>query len=129
MKKEQDKEQLIKEYGTEYINSFLAQILGREKNHSQKATEFSQRLSKIDEKNEQALFDHYSYIAYLFTCFQSQYFNSIAEFEKTTLQINSIISTSLTIEQHINDIKYGNDLLLRAKLTRMRRTKRRGVYL
>ena len=117
MKKEQDKsqQQQVKEIGTKFLNDYLAFILGRTDDAN--AREFLEAIKKVADTNKvYEIFDEYKYIGFLIGCFYDISNNRVDIFEKKSLQLNSIISTSLNIEQHINDLTYNKDLLLKQKL-------------
>lgn len=118
MKKEQDKNQQeqIEKLGTEYLNNHFAFILGY--TDDAKGLEFSKQLRQVVTSDEQleAVFEQYTYIAVLMSCFFDVSTDRIDIFEKKSLQLNSIISTSLNVEQHIHDLTYNKDLLLRQQL-------------
>lgn len=111
MEQSQDKELLdnIDKRGTEFLNDIINMRGDLEKI----SRDFTKDLLQMDGDNKYAInkINEYYSVADMLRYTFGLYRSNIDYFETQVLQLNSVISTSLTIEYRIHDILFNKDLL------------------
>lgn len=113
MEQSQDKELLdnIDKRGTEFLND----IINMRGDIEKISRDFTKDLLQMDGDNKYAInkINEYYSVADMLRYTFGLYRSNIDYFETQVLQLNSVISTSLTIEYRIHDILFNKNLLLK----------------
>lgn len=96
----------IKERGIEFLNNVLNMVSNQKDNENK----FIKDILEIDREEAKEIIEKYTDLANMLRYTFGMYRSNIDYFNTDTLQINSIISTSLTIEQHIQDLLNNKDI-------------------
>lgn len=97
------KEQLdeaIKERGTKFLNDILNMVSSQKENEN----DFIKDILQIDRAEAQEIIEEYTDLANMMRYTFGLYRSNVDYFNQYSLQINSVVSTSLLIEQHIYDL-------------------------
>lgn len=123
MSKTQTKEQQIKARGTQYLNDYYNLADTSTKSVGELEANFKYDIQDIEldegvdgRLNSSLIIMKYHGIVELINNSIAYRDASVRHFEAQALQLNSIISNSLLIEQQIHDILYNKDLVLMQKL-------------
>lgn len=105
------KQDNVKECGTKYLNNVLNY---KDKLENLMSSFYEDYLKNINNNKEDALqtLEHFKDLAQMLIYTFEIYYDNVKKFETEILQINSIISSSLLVEQQIHDILYNKDLTL-----------------
>ena len=99
-------DEAIKERGIKYLNDTLNMVNSQHENDK----EFINDILQIDREEAIEIIEEYTDLANMMRYTFGLYRSNVDYFNQYSLQINSIVSTSLLIEQHIHDLTYNKDL-------------------
>lgn len=102
-------DEAIKERGTKFLNDILNMVSSQKENEN----DFIKDILEIDRAEAKEIIEEYTDLANMMRFTFGIYRSNVEYFNQYSLQINSVVSTSLLIEQHIYDLKYNRDLLLK----------------
>lgn len=101
-------DEAIKERGTKFLNDILNMVSSQKENEN----DFIKDILQIDRAEAKEIIEEYTDLANMMRYTFGIYRSNVEYFNQYSLQINSVVSTSLLIEQHIHDLTYNRDLLL-----------------
>jgi len=99
---------------TERCNKYLSDSLNMVESFEKLTEEFTFDIAILDQKNAKSIVAEYTdYVIMLRSTYRDYRFN-VENFERYVLRLNSVVSSTLTLEYRINDIKTQNILLFQS---------------
>lgn len=93
-------DEAIKERGTKFLNDILNMVSSQKENEN----DFIKDILQIDRAEAKEIIEEYTDLANMMRYTFGIYRSNVEYFNQYSLQINSVVSTSLLIEQHIYDL-------------------------